>query len=110
MPEERYRISYRGKVAQGRNVEEVKRNLKSLFKLSNAKVEKLFSGKAFVVAKNVDYDSAMRYKMAFETAGAVCRVEEVGSELRVERLSETVQQKITCPKCGFEQEKTEECR
>jgi hypothetical protein len=110
MPEQDYRITYQGKVAQGRDVGEVKRNLTSLFKLSDEKVEKLFSGKAFVVAKNVDYDSAMRYKMAFETAGAVCRVEEVGSEPRSERSSETVQQKITCPKCGFEQEKTEECR
>jgi len=110
MPEERYRITYQGKVAQGRNVAEVQRNLRSLFKLSDQKVEKLFSGKAFVVAKNVDYDSAMRYKMAFETAGAACRVEEVGSELEMEPPSETVQQKITCPKCGFEQEKTEECR
>jgi len=51
MPEEHYRITYQGKVAQGRNVGEVKRNLTSLFKLSDEKVEKLFSGKAFVVRR-----------------------------------------------------------
>lgn len=119
MPENSYRIIYQGKIAQGHSVEEVKRNLTSLFKLSAEKMEQLFSGRRFVVAKDVDYESAMRYKMAFETAGATCRVEELATEPKLELVSEVDQyetprseqvEKITCPKCGFEQEKTEECR
>jgi hypothetical protein len=114
-----YRIIYQGKIAQGHSVEEVKRNLTSLFKLSAEKMKQLFSGKKFVVAKNVDYEAAMRYKMAFETAGATCKVEELPTEPVLELVSEPNHdesptserlEKITCPKCGFEQEKTEECR
>jgi hypothetical protein len=119
MSENSYRIIYQGKIAQGHSVEEVKRNLTSLFKLSAKKMEQLFSGKKFVVAKNVDYEAAMRYKMAFETAGATCKVEELLTEPVLELVSDSDHnetptseplEKITCPKCGFEQEKTEECR
>jgi hypothetical protein len=119
MSENSYRIIYQGKIAQGHSVEEVKRNLTSLFKLSAEKMEQLFSGKKFVVAKNVNYEAAMRYKMAFETAGATCKVEELPTEPVLELVSEPNHdetptseplEKITCPKCGFEQEKTEECR
>jgi len=110
MPDKSYRIIYQGKVAQGRTVEEVKRNLASLFKLSAEKTAQLFSGKRVVIAKNVAYTSAMRYKMAFETAGGICKVEEVNSELRLvpplemekdEASKSEPGKAITCPKCGF---------
>ncbi len=119
MPEKSYRIIYKGKVAQGRGIGEVKRNLTSIFKLGPEKVEQLFSGKPVIIAKDAGYESAMKYKMAFETAGAICRVEEVQSELRPAQPPETDRHEtsksdkpwiITCPRCGFEQEETEECR
>ena len=58
MEEKRYKIIYKGKTAQGRQAEEVKRNLASLLKLGDEKIEQLFSGKAVIIAKNVGYDSA----------------------------------------------------
>jgi hypothetical protein len=119
MPEKRYRILFGGKIAKGRDVEEVKRNLTSLFKLAGGKIEQFFTGRQVVIKKNLSFQSAMKYKVAFETAGAVCRVQEVDSGPTMARHPETDKNEtlevgpadiITCPKCGFEQQRIDECR
>ena len=116
-PEKRYKILYSGKVAKGRDLDEVKRNLKSLFKASDSKIEQLFSGKVFVIKDSVDYESAMKYQMAFKTAGAVCKVKEISAGLTMESTDETKNRSsgsdekamMTCPKCDFEQKEAKEC-
>jgi glutaredoxin len=116
-PENRYKILFSGKVAKGRDPYEVKRNLKSLFKVGDSKIEQLFSGKVFVIKDSVDYESAMKYQMAFETAGAVCKVKEISPGLTMEYSDETKnmpsssdeQAMMTCPKCDFEQKEAKEC-
>jgi hypothetical protein len=107
MEQKRYKIIYKGKTAQGRPVEEVKRNLASLLKLGNEKIEQLFSGKPVIIAKNVGHDSAMKYKATFETAGAVCSIEKDEDDHGISKLDPS--DKIVCPKCGFEQQNNEEC-
>ncbi len=118
MEEKRYKIIYKGKTAQGRQVEEVKRNLASLLKLGNEKIEQLFSGKPVIIARNVGYESAIKYKTAFETAGAICIVAKVKTERSPSFPPQTDDNNVSkldpsniivCPKCGFEQEKNEEC-
>ena len=48
MEAQRYKVIYKGKTAQGRQTEEVKRNLASLFKLGDEKIEHLFKlGESF---------------------------------------------------------------
>ena len=118
MDENRYTIIYKGKTAQGRQVDEVKRNLTSLLKLGNEKIEQLFSGKPVIIAKNVGYESAMKYKTAFETAGAICRVEKIRTKQSPTPPPQTDDNNVSkfdpsnkffCPRCGFEQEQNEEC-
>ncbi|MGD2270221.1 MAG: DUF4234 domain-containing protein [Desulfobacterales bacterium] len=108
MQDQRYNIVYRGKTAPGRQTEEVKRNLASLFKLSREKINQLFSGNPVTIAKNVSHQSAAKYKKTFETAGAVCSVVEAKDHNEIPKLDPS--QIIICPKCGFEQEKNEECQ
>jgi len=117
IPKKRYKILFNGKVAKGRDLDEVKRNLKSLFKVGDSKIEQLLSGKVFVIKESVDYESAMKYQMAFETAGAVCKVKEISPGLTMEFADETKnspsrldkQGMMTCPKCAFEQKEAKEC-
>jgi hypothetical protein len=108
MDDKRYNIIYTGKTAPGRQTEEVKRNLASLFKLSKEKIDQLFSGNPVIIAKNVNHPSAVKYKKTFETAGAVCSVVEAKDHDEIPKLDPS--QIIICPKCGFEQEKNEECQ
>ena len=89
IPEKRYKILFSGKIAKGRDPDEVKRNLKSLFKVGDNKIEQLFSGRLLVIKDSVGYESAMKYQMAFETAGAVCKVKEISPGLTMESGDET---------------------
>ena len=117
IPEKRYKILFSGKVAKGRGLDEVKRNLKSLFKVGDSKIEQLFSGRVIVIKDSVDYEATMKYQMAFETAGAVCKVKEISPGLTMELTDETKnrpsrldeQARMTCPKCDFEQKEAKEC-
>jgi len=118
MDEKRYKIIYKGKIAQGQQIEQVKLSLASLLNLSHEKTEQLFCGKPIIVAKNVNYDTAMKYKQTFDTAGAICSVEKFKPEQSTTFASQPggntaakldPSDIIVCPKCGFEQQKNEEC-
>jgi thiol-disulfide isomerase/thioredoxin len=117
MSAQRYRLVFEGEILEGLQTEEVKRGLATLFKASEAQIERFFSGKRLAVKKDVDHKTAMKYLKAFERAGAICRVEELenhtglGQPLMMEKEKEEPRQPslITCPKCQFEQEEAEEC-
>ena len=71
-----YQLVFNGSISDGQNLTDVKRNLASLFKINEAKVDLMFDSLPIVVKKNVDYDSAMKYQHALRKAGAICQVEE----------------------------------
>ena len=71
-----YQLVFNGTISEGQDADEVKRNLATLFKTDEAKVEQLFNQLPFVVKKNIDYDSALKYQKALRDAGAICQLEE----------------------------------
>ncbi len=71
-----YQLVFNGTISEGQNVDEVKRNLATLFKTDQAKVDQLFNQLPFVVKKNIDYDAALKYQKALRNAGAICQLEE----------------------------------
>jgi len=113
-----YRVVFEGEILEGSQVQEVKRALAKLYNKTEDQAERFFSGKRFMVKKDVDYDTAMKYVKAFERAGAVCKVEElethIGLEqpLTLEKETEKPSQQgdvMVCPKCQFEQATSDEC-
>ena len=113
-----YRVVFEGEILEGSQVQEVKRALAKLYNKTEDQAERFFSGKRFMVKKDVDYDTAMKYVKAFERAGAVCKVEElethIGLEqpLTLEKETEKPGQQgdvMVCPKCQFEQATSDEC-
>lgn len=108
---------FEGEILDGLKVEEVKRGLATLFRASEAQIERFFSGKRVAIKKDVDYETAMKYLKAFEQAGAVCQVEELETHagleqplmLEKEKKEPNQQDFMTCPKCQYEQEESEEC-
>lgn len=71
-----YQLVFNGTISDGRDFNEVKRNLASLFKTDEAKIEQLFASLPIVVKRDVDYDGALKYQRALRKAGAICQVEE----------------------------------
>lgn len=74
MADQQYQVVFRGEIAPDTRMEEVKANLAKLFKTDDARIERLFSGKAVVLKKNLQQEDGERYRILIEKAGALCEV------------------------------------
>jgi TM2 domain-containing membrane protein YozV len=75
MSDKKYRVIFKGDVAAGVQINEVKQKLAASFKTDIAKIDKLFSGKRKVIKKGADLETCEKVKKAFERAGAICFIE-----------------------------------
>lgn len=69
-----YKIIFEGKVAEGYSIEDVKKNLASLYKVGVGKIDRLFTGSPIEIKTDLDYKTAVKDQEAFEKTGAVCSV------------------------------------
>jgi hypothetical protein len=112
----RYQIILDNTIAPGRDAQEVKKHLSGLFKADTTTIERLFAARPTVLKKNVDYQTAVKYKQAIEQTGATCRVEPMrggpgtrhSPQDRIPKKS-VPRRLMMCPKCGFEQENAPRC-
>ncbi|MFT5447124.1 MAG: hypothetical protein ACI9DC_002299 [Gammaproteobacteria bacterium] len=74
MSEEQFEIALLGTIREGADVEAVKARIGKMFNADSAKVEQLLSGQRVVIKKNVDQQTAEKYKSALHGAGAECEV------------------------------------
>ena len=58
----RYKVVFTGKIEKGYILEKVKKGISEYFKLDDAEVENLFSGKAVVVKNKTDCRTALKIK------------------------------------------------
>ncbi len=72
----KYDVLFTGKLVEGHKEEQVKANVAKLFKTDVAKVERLFVGMSVVIKKDVNKDTALKYMMAMQKAGAICETKE----------------------------------
>jgi hypothetical protein len=87
-----YQLVFNGTVSDSQNLNDVKRNLASLFKTDDTKIELMFTRLPFVVKRNVDYDGALKYQRVLRKAGAICQVEEA-----IQNISPPVMEKAAPP-------------
>lgn len=71
---ELFDVLFRGEIAAGQNVDQVKQRVGAIFKLDEAKVERLFSGQTPYLKRNTDLTSADKILCAMEHAGAVAEL------------------------------------
>lgn len=69
-----YKIIFEGKFAEGYSLEDVKKNLASLYKVDVGKIDRLFTGSPIEIKTDLDYQTAIKDKDAFEKTGAICSV------------------------------------
>ena len=74
MSEEQFEIALLGTIREGADAKAVKAQIGKMFNADSAKVEQLLSGRRVVIKKNVDQQTAQKYKSALHGAGAECEV------------------------------------
>ena len=78
--EDRYRLVFRGEILEGQHSAVVKKRVGKALKLTEDKLDELFSGKAVVIAKNADAKKTAKLQGTFKEAGAKLRALRVGAK------------------------------
>ncbi len=76
-----YKVIFRGDLAPGASLFDVKRQFQSMFKLDDDRLAKLFSGRPVTILRNLEEGKATQWQALLEKAGALV-------ELRPEELTE----------------------
>ncbi|HEY9052599.1 MAG TPA: hypothetical protein VIQ03_13695 [Gammaproteobacteria bacterium] len=74
MSQDLYEIAFSGQIAEGADLQQVKTNMAKMFKADDAKIAQLFSGARVVIKKNIDLQTAEKYQVAMNNAGAICEL------------------------------------
>jgi hypothetical protein len=85
----RYKVIFNGKTVEGRQREDVKRHLRAMLKTEQKTVERLFSTACMVIKQDVDYETALKYLVAFKRAGAICELEALERDQKAESAEVT---------------------
>ena len=123
MSQARFKIVFSGELMPAAQLDEVKANLARLFKSDSAKIDSLFSGNPVALKRDLAEDEAEKYLAALQRAGAKVRKEaDLAASLSLvetedhnppavanEATATTDSSRMSCPKCGHEQDKAAEC-
>lgn len=100
MSNTKYRVIFKGDIAKGRNLDDVKKDLASILNADTTKIEKLFSGKHIVIKRDADREICERLKNAFKRSGAICYIQKQESPVIDNVQKQPVQDEKFCPSCG----------
>ncbi|KJU87529.1 Exopolysaccharide synthesis protein [Candidatus Magnetobacterium bavaricum] len=74
MPDDSYRIVFKGDILAGYDKNRVADALTRVFNAGQKKAEMLFGGKPVIIKKDVSYEVAKKYKASMNKAGADCLI------------------------------------
>jgi len=75
---ERYKLLFHGETVQGQDSETVKRNLGTLFRIDEEKINRLFATLPVIIKKDIDRVTAEQFRSVLEKAGVLCSIEPMG--------------------------------
>lgn len=70
----RFDLVFSGELIDGCDPVRVRRDLERLFRTDASSVERLFTGRPVVIKKDLDEQTAARYRAALQQVGALCRI------------------------------------
>jgi len=76
MTDERYRVVFKGQLADQATLDDVTANLTALYKNNSAKVDAILASGNAVIKKDLDLATCQKIQKAFQKAGAVCSIEK----------------------------------
>jgi hypothetical protein len=71
MESDQYNVIFFGRIFPGRDPDEVRGRIGEMFHLGGEQLDKLFSGARIAIKKDLDLQTAQRYRDAFQNAGAM---------------------------------------
>lgn len=71
-----YDLVFKGDRVKGVELGAAKRNIQALFKITENKVDVLFSGNAVTLKKGLSFEAASKYRLAIKKAGAIVELVE----------------------------------
>jgi TM2 domain-containing membrane protein YozV/RNA polymerase subunit RPABC4/transcription elongation factor Spt4 len=74
MEAQSYQVILNGTVREGEDFIETQKRLANLFKMSEVEADKLLIGRPRKIRNQVDFETAKKYKIAIEKAGASCKI------------------------------------
>lgn len=74
MANKKFKLVYFGEIAEGNEITSVKKNIGQLLKVDEAKVERFFTAESVTIKKDIDYETAFKYKAIFEKTGGKCTI------------------------------------
>jgi hypothetical protein len=77
MSEQKFEIAFSGQIVEGADLETVKQHIAKIFKADDAKLAQMFSGNRMLIKREVDEITMLKYRGAFQKAGAVCEIREL---------------------------------
>jgi hypothetical protein len=80
MADRRFNLLFSGQILSDFDIAVVKQNLVTQLKLTEDRVEKLFSGRLLTIKKNMSEADALRFQELFATAGAKALLKDVTNE------------------------------
>jgi len=72
-----FEIVFRGDIAPGADLDNVKKRLQVLFKADTGRVDRMFSGRPVVIRSGLNQADVNRYQQAMEKSGALVQVRPV---------------------------------
>jgi TPR repeat protein len=76
MSQPTYCFAVTGEIVDGQTLDAVKFNLEKLIKLDRKTLDRIFARKNVVLKKNIDKETAEKYKKAFTKCGAISKITE----------------------------------
>lgn len=80
MKDDTYSVIFRGDIVIGKNLPEVKQKLKKIFKVDDARIDKLFTGKPVSLKTNLSVSEAEKYQAVLQQAGIVVSIESAAEK------------------------------
>lgn len=101
MADEEFDLVFKGQLVKSVDEAQAKANLGRLFKIDGARLDALFTGKAVTLKKNLDFDTASKYRVAIKKAGAVVELVAVEAPAPVAKASPAPVAAPAAPKPAF---------
>ena len=80
MTDKLFDIAFSGQIVDGADLQVVKQVIGKIFKADEARLAKMFSGRRILIKRQADEITMIKYRGAFQKAGAVCEIVDLSEQ------------------------------